>query len=782
MIYPENLLHTHKPAIAIVGISAIFPGTVNPRGFWQNIIDKKDLLTDVPASHWRTEDYYDADPKTPDKTYGKRGGFLPDVPFEPLAFGIPPNQLESTDSGQLLALLVAKQVLDDAFRGQFANADKERISVIIGTTGATELILEMASRLERPKWQRALREEGLDDTTANRVCDRIAAQYAEWKESTFPGLLPNVVAGRIAHKLDLGGMNCITDAACASSLAALEIALNELHLHHSDVVITGGVDALNTISMFMCFSKTPALSLTGDCRPFDAEADGTMLGEGLGMIALKRLEDAERDGDEIYALIRGLGAASDGKSSSVYAPVSEGQARAVRKAYEHAGYAPQTVELVEAHGTATKVGDVTEVEGLKRVFLREGKDAPWCALGSIKGNIGHTKAAAGIASLLKATLALQHKTLPPTIKVTTPNPKLDLENSAFYLNTEARPWIRGAAHPRRASVSSFGFGGSNFHVTLEEYVGNARPRLRQFKSELFLFSAPTKAALLNECQQVHCRDEQSFRFLAQSCQQNFNAAAQHRLAIVATSAEDLRAKLQQATQQLQQSDNAFASPNGIYYGVGSRPGKLAFLFPGQGSQYVNMSADLTMTFDAARSAWDEVAELALGDAALHQVVFPPPVFSSEQRDAQEARLKETDWAQPALANTSVAQLRLLAALGLQAEGYAGHSLGELTALYAAGAFDHSTLLAVTRRRGELMKEAAQTPGAMLAVRASSALIASHLQAWQSAATIANYNAPEQVILAGTNEAIRDAQARFTAEKIPCTPLPVATAFHSHIVA
>ena len=221
----------------------------------------------------------------------------------------------------------------------------------------------------------------------------------------------------------------------------------------------------NDIFMYMCFSKTPALSPSGDCRPFSDQADGTMLGEGLGMVALKRLADAERDGDRIYALLRGIGTASDGRSKSVYAPVAAGQAQALRRAYAGAGYGAETVELMEAHGTGTKAGDAAEFEGLRSVFEEADADRrQWCALGSVKSQIGHTKAAAGAAGLFKAVMALHHKVLPPSIKIAAPNPKLDIERSPFYLNTQSRPWIRGNAHPRRASVSAFGFGAHPLRV------------------------------------------------------------------------------------------------------------------------------------------------------------------------------------------------------------------------------------------------------------------------------------------------------------------------------
>ena len=250
------------------------------------------------------------------------------------------------------------------------------------------------------------------------------------------------------------------------------MACDELHLGHSDLVITGGADTFNDAPMFVAFSKTPALSRTGDCRPFSDKADGTILGEGVALFALRRLEDAERDGNRIYSVIRGLGSSSDGRSKSIYAPVPEGQAKALRRCYKSAGYGAETVGMVEAHGTGTVAGDAAEFEGLRQVFTeaqhhRADSDAhQWCALGSIKSQIGHTKAAAGAANLFKAVLALHHKILPPTIKVDLPNPKLAIEESPFYLNTQTRPWLRPADFPRRASISSFGFGGTNFHVAL----------------------------------------------------------------------------------------------------------------------------------------------------------------------------------------------------------------------------------------------------------------------------------------------------------------------------
>ncbi len=427
-----------------------------------------------------------------------RGAFLPDIDFAPMDFGIPPNAAPATDTAQLLALKVAQRVLEDVAGGDISQLDRERVSVILGTAGGTEMANYMSAGLHRPVWERALRAAGLSEREMTAFSEKVASCYTPWQENTFPGLLGNVVAGRIANRFDLGGTNCVIDAACASSLAALEAGLNELYLGKSDMVITGGVDAINDILMFMCFAKVTALSPTGDCRPFSDQSDGTMLGEGLAMLALKRLDDAERDGDRIYAVIRGIGTSSDGRAKSIYAPSAAGQAKALRRAYEAAGYGPETVGLVEAHGTGTKAGDIAEFSALREVFDASGRaDRQWCALGSVKSQVGHTKGAAGACGLFKTVMALHHKSLPPTIKVDRPNPALEIEQSPFYLSTQTKPWIADNGLPRRASVSSFGFGGTNFHVTVEEYTGAGKRawRYRSWDSELVVLGAASAADL-----------------------------------------------------------------------------------------------------------------------------------------------------------------------------------------------------------------------------------------------------------------------------------------------
>ena len=751
--------------IAIVGAGAIMPAALDLPGFWHNVLARKDCITDTPPGHWRIDDYYDPDPKAPDKTYAKRGAFLPDVPFDSMGFGVPPSILSATDTSQLLALIVARMVLDDVGK---SGEDLSRTSVILGVTGAQELLGSLVSRLQRPVWERSLRELGWAEDEVQAACKKISEHYVGWQESSFPGLLGNVVAGRIANRLDVGMTNCVTDAACASALTAMHMAVLELQTGHSDMVITGGVDTMNDIFMYMCFSKTPALSPTGDCRPFDASGDGTLLGEGIGMVALKRLDDAERDGDKVYAVIRGLGSSSDGRAKSVYAPVPEGQARAVKQAYAQAGYGPETVQLVEAHGTATRAGDAAELKGLQLVFPADNEQQ-YCALGSVKSQIGHTKAAAGIAGLLKVVGALQHKTYPPTIKVTRPATAVDWAHSAFYLNTEVRPWVRHPDHPRRAGVSSFGFGGSNFHVALEEYEGPARrpARMDPWPAELLVFAADSTDALLASLKAAVGKSTPSLAISSQ----HRPPAGRLRIALVVR--DDLDAKLARAADVVRAGKEHVRGD--LFFSPDAAVGPVAFLFPGQGSQSLNMGAGLHR-FAAVADTLDEAERIVPG---LARIVFPISTFNAADRKAQETTLTRTDCAQPALGAIDVAMSRLLGQLGLRPDLTAGHSFGEFVALHIAGAMDFATLLRSAQKRGELMVAAAKTPGAMAAVMGPADAVAAHLV---NGAVLANLNAPEQTVIAGESAAVEHSIAKLEAAGMRCTLLSVATAFHSPVVA
>jgi acyl transferase domain-containing protein len=798
--------------LAIIGIGCLFPKAAGPGFYWANIKHGVDSITDVPPTHWNPDDYFDPDPKKPDMTYARRGGFLSAVEFNPMEFGIAPRDIEATDTTQLLGLVAAKQALLDAgitFRDAHENSaatagpasivDRDRVSVILGVTGTLELVIPLGARLGHPKWKQAMRDAGIPAELIDDAAARIAESYVPWQENSFPGLLGNVVAGRIANKLDLGGTNCVVDAACASSLSAVHLAALELQAGRCDVAVTGGCDTFNDIFMYMCFSKTPALSPTGDAKPFDEGGDGTILGEGLGIVVLKRLPDAQRDGDTIYAVLKAVGSSSDGKGKAIYEPSAAGQKKALLAAYELAGVSPRTIELVEAHGTGTKVGDTVEITALTEVYTaapptgeQPAANAPWCAIGSVKSQIGHTKAAAGAASLIKATLALYNKVLPPTIKVKQPIEPLRAAHSPFYVNTVMRPWLPRRDHPRRAALSAFGFGGSNFHAVLEEHSPHKQQPDWDGFVEIVALSADSPQALRAELAKLPTEWD-AFAQAAEESRATFRPTAECRLCFaVHRTHSDLAKQLAAAEAQLAaQPHTAWHRPEGLHYGRGHPPGRLAVLFPGQGSQYVGMLREAACLFpemlDTLAAANDAVAGISRDSSEpqrLSDFIYPPPAFDPHQPPAQEAVLRDTRRAQPALGAVSLGAWRVLhERFGLTADAFAGHSYGELVALAAAGWLSETDLFALSRLRGELM--AAQRPGdpgAMLAVFASPAEIDAVLAREGLNVVVANRNAPQQTVLAGSTDAIDQAAARLAQARLKATKLPVAAAFHSPLVA
>ncbi|MBI3288465.1 MAG: acyltransferase domain-containing protein, partial [Elusimicrobia bacterium] len=539
----------------------------------------------------------------------------------------------------------------------------------------------------------------------------------------------------------------------------------------------------NDIFMYTCFTKTPALSASGHAKSFDAKADGTTLGEGVGVMVLKRLDDAQKDGDTIHAIIRGVGSSSDGRGKSIYAPSAEGQTRALREAYRVSGVNPATVELVEAHGTGTAVGDGIEAAAIAGVYRESGREGTWCALGSVKSMIGHTKAAAGAASMVKAAMALRHKVLPPTLKVTEPHPVLSAGQTPFYVSMEKRPWMSAADHPRRAAVSALGFGGTNFHAVLEERGPAKTETDWDAEHEIVALSGRDAAELSARLAPwAQPKAWEQVRLDAQAARSAFDVHGAVRLALALEKGADAAALARKADELLAANAGkpSWSSPDGIYFGSGA-PGKLGVLFPGQGAQYVGMARDLACAFPESFSALAEADAAFEGGARLTDVMFPQPAWTAEGKDAQEKSLRSTDVAQPALGAAALAAWRALARFGVKADAAAGHSYGELVALHVAGRFDAATLHALSGLRGRLMKGDGSDKGSMLAVAASLSVVSDAVREEGLDLVVANRNAPEQNVLSGASAEIERAAERLSARGLKCVRLPVAAAFHSALV-
>jgi len=757
--------------IAVIGMACIYPGARNIEEYWRNIISGKDCITEVPDERWNKELYYDATSMNGDKSPSKWGGFIPRIDFDPMEFGIPPQSLAAIEPSQLLSLLVAKQALENAGYGEGKVAsgdgsgngrvgsggkhlDRENVSVIIGAEGGNDLSNSYGFRCFFPQ-------------VFGEMPPEVDEALPRLTEDSFPGVLANVIAGRITNRLDLGGRNYTVDAACASSMAAVDLACQELILEKSDMVLAGAVDLHNGINDYLLFSSTHALSRNGRCMTFDSAADGIALGEGVAMLVLKRREDALRDGDTIYAVIKGIGGSSDGKSLGLTAPRKAGQERALERAYSQAGLSPARAGLIEAHGTGTVVGDRTELSALTEMLTLSGATAGQTHLGSVKTQIGHTKCAAGMAGLIKAVLSVYHGVKPPTLHLKSPNSYYQQRTSPFAFHTEAGLWNETS---RVAGVSAFGFGGTNFHAVIENegQPDPGRPVLSAWPTELFVFRGDSygeamellkmvRSVLINT-ETIRCRD------LAYTLAMYSDKKVQ--LSIVADCTDDLLLKMDLAL--------SGAGARGLFP-LKPVEGKTAFLFSGQGSQHINMARGLFVLFPLMR-------ELLRQYPHYEKVLFPDAVFDEAARRELKDRIRDTRMAQPLLGIVDYAIACILREWGIEADMVAGHSYGELPALCYAGVFSAETLVPLSEKRsGSILDAVGEDKGTMVAVNVSGERLEKLLPEGCGVYPV-NHNSPRQWVLAGGTAAIELLVERLKEEKVSHKQLEVACAFHSPLLA
>jgi acyl transferase domain-containing protein/phosphopantetheinyl transferase (holo-ACP synthase) len=778
--------------IAIIGMACIFPEAPDLRTFWRNILASVDAVGE-PDPEWEARRYLDYD-----RIKTHRGGYLRDLfRFDPREFGIMPNSVDGGEPDQFLALRVAKEALLDAGYSD-PSFDHGDTGIVLGHStylhrGQVNLVQHNIA-LDQALELLSSALPGLDESKLAEVREYLESRLPQFNADIAPGLVPNVMTGRIANRLNLKGPNYLIDAACASSLLAVASAIDELRNGRSRLMLAGGVNASLPAEASVIFTQLGTLTGKGRVRPFAVGSDGTLLGEGLGMVVLKRMTDAMADNDRVYAVIHGVGQASDGRGQGLLAPSVEGEALALRRAYEATGLDPAGVELIEAHGTGIFLGDKTEIAALKSVLGERRGAQGTVAIGSIKSMISHCIPAAGIAGLIKTALALHHGVLPPTLCEEV-NPELGIRETPLYINTAPRPWIDRPDGPRRAGVNAFGFGGINSHAILEEAPASALspPSLSAWPRELCVFSASDDAALREELARVAAflegRKDSPLSDVAATLADR-DRAQSHRLAVVARDSADLLGKIEQSLRRLQEGEEAgWATRKGICYSREPLAGKIAFMFPGEGSQYLGMFEDLTLHLPEFRrwfGFWRGLYADGPGECRT-DIVFPPAGELDEGRRRElEERLHGMDVGSEAVFVGAQAMNDLLTRLGVRPDVMVGHSTGESAALAAAGAIpaDDLDVLADSVRelnriyRGLLEDEKIPT-GALLTVGAlSHATVGEHLARLDGGVVVAMDNCPNQQVLFGERDAIDVLRRSLSEAGGICVLLPFDRGYHT----
>ena len=778
--------------IAIIGMACVFPEAPDLKAFWQNIVQCVDAVGE-PQAAWEAERYLESG-----RINTPYGGYLKDLfRFDPREFGIMPNSVDGGEPDQFLALKVARDALLDA---GYLDDDYDHTD--------TGIILGHSTYLHRGQGNHVQHHIVLDQTMEILAAaapslseDKLAEvrklltdKLPQSNADIAPGLVPNVMTGRIANRLNLNGPNYILDAACSSSLLAVGAAMDELRNHRSNLMLAGGVNASLPAEVSVIFTQLGALSERGKVRPFSKGSDGTLLGEGLGTVVLKRLSDAEADGDKVYAVIRGIGQASDGRGHGLLAPSVDGEALAIKRAYRDSGVDPSTIGLVEAHGTGIPLGDQTEVSALGSVLGERQGPMGSVALGSVKSMISHCIPAAGIAGLIKTSLALHHKVLPPTLCEEV-NPDLEIEKTPLYVNTALRPWFTSNGIPRRAGVNSFGFGGINTHAILEEAPAQVKQPLNYSNrpAELFALSADSHTALADKVRQLQPLAEAEnytiSELAAEICRQD--TCDSLRVAFVVKDHKDLAKKLKQTLKKLDaETTGRWSTRNGVMYSDAPLPGKLAFIFPGEGSQYLSMLEELSLHFPEVRDWFDFWRGLYGNDepgSSRTDLVFPPEIeLTPEIQASLEQRLHSMDVGSEAVFVGSQAMNGLLKAFSVEPDAMLGHSTGESSALVASGAIDNTDLDQLASFIRELNSVYLQVlesggihTGALLTVGAlDPATIDEHIGQLSSTVYVAMDNCANQKVLFGDVDAIASLQKTLSSAGGICVPLPFDRGYHT----
>ncbi len=740
--------------IAIVGIGCRLPGGIgSPQAFWDLLREGRDGITDIPASRWDLGQHFDPDPLRPLGQHVRRGGFIEDIDqFDAAFFGISPREALCMDPQQRLLLEVAWRALEHG--GQPLERLRGRaVGVFIGISSLDYSSLLWAS----------------------------SDHYAIPDNEPFvlPGNTGCIAANRISYFLDLKGPSFTVDTACSSSLVAVHLACESLWRGESTAALAGGVQALIHPGIQMSFCKAGLLAADGRCKSFDASADGYVRSEGAGVVLLKTLSEARRCGDPIVALIHGTAVNSDGRSNGMAAPNLKAQMACVRQAYARSGLAPASTQYVEAHGTGTRQGDPIELRALGTV-LGEGRPADQpCRVGSVKTNLGHGETAAGITGLIKAALCIQHRQIPASLHFRTPNPAIDFAGLKLQVQTALEPFP-APDRPAVVGVSSFGFGGTNAHAVLAEASPpQTAPWGPQLPLQLLSLSARTTPALrATASRYLKLLRQQPGLALADLCASanQQRTAFQHRIAFLAKDRAALERQLDPyAHGRDPDPDDA---PFPLMALAGRRPGKVAFLISGQGSQELAMGRDLYGSHPVFREAFDRAAALADPslDLPLKRVLLPE---AGEERQAAQA-LQQTAIAQPALFVFGYALSQLWASWGVQPDLLLGHSAGEVLSAHLAGVFDLADGIRLITARGQLM-QALPAGGGMVALLAPLDQVQTLIDP-DSSLTVAALNAPRNTVVSGPDAAIGALMERAQRAGVATARLPVSHGFHSPAMA